>query len=63
MTGILKRFHVADEGAVTVDWVVLTAALLIFGILVASLVSQGATDASAGVGERLSAAEVPDVTF
>lgn len=63
MARFLKRFHAAENGAVTVDWVVLTAALLIFGIMVASLVSQGATNASTSIGGQLSAAEVPDVTF
>ena len=63
MNRFLKRFHDAENGAVTVDWVVLTAGLLIFGILVVSTISQGATSTAGGMGAKLSAAQVPDVSF
>ncbi|NAZ35620.1 hypothetical protein [Rubellimicrobium sp. CFH 75288] len=52
-----------EDGAVTVDWVVLTAAILLFGVLVVSMILSGATDLSGGAGARLGAAEVPAVRW
>ena len=34
MLNILKRFHKDEDGAVTVDWVVLTAAIVGLGLIV-----------------------------
>ncbi len=59
----LKRFRGDEDGAVTVDWVVLTGGVLILGILVASLIADGANDTSTGIGARLGDASVPEVTF
>lgn len=59
----LKRFRSGESGAVTIDWVVLTAALLTLGIVMATLISNGATEMSTGAGARLSNAEVPRVSF
>lgn len=54
----LARFLKSEDGAVTVDWVVLTAALVTFGIAVASTVADGATDTSSGIGAKISELEV-----
>ncbi|MCC7319811.1 MAG: hypothetical protein IT542_02410 [Rubellimicrobium sp.] len=59
----LHEFREDESGAVTVDWVVLTGGILAFGILVASMISQGATDSAGAVGSRLATAQVPDVHF
>ena len=43
---ILQNFHSDDQGAVTVDWVVLTAAIVLMGIGVLAIFGPGA-DSSA----------------
>ena len=59
----IARFLQDDGGAVTVDWVVLTAGLVGFAIVATALVVEGATDTSTGLGARLSAADVPDIAY
>jgi len=58
MLGFLKRFHHADNGAVTVDWVVLTAAMTGFGVLIALGISNAATDPAEGMGAALEGLQV-----
>lgn len=43
-----------EDGAVTVDWVVLTAGIVGLGIAVIASVAAGTTEHSSAVGERLS---------
>ncbi len=43
MLKFIKNFRRDEDGAVTVDWVVLTAALVGIGIAVVSTVSSGTT--------------------
>ena len=40
----LKTFHTAESGAVTVDWVVLCAAIVVLGITVITSITTGAVD-------------------
>ncbi len=47
-----------ENGAVTVDWVVLTAAIVGMGVLVITSVANGATDMATGVGGHLNTATV-----
>lgn len=54
MFNFFKSFRADDDGAVTVDWVVLTAAIVGLSISVIALVVGGATDQSTGVGAALS---------
>ena len=51
----LKKFIQSEDGAVTVDWVVLTAAIIGFGLAVVALIATGTTSVSSGVGASLSA--------
>lgn len=60
---LIARFSSQEEGAVTVDWVVLTAAILILGALVATSISRGAISLSEETGATLGAAEVPEIDF
>lgn len=60
---LVKRLRRDEEGAVTVDWVVLTGGLIIFGVLVATSIIAGANAAGTGAGDRLAGATVPDVTW
>jgi Flp pilus assembly pilin Flp len=49
------QFIADEDGAVTVDWVVLTAATVGLGIAVISTIGVGASDYATGVGGHLSA--------
>ena len=57
------NFLKSEDGAVTVDWVVLTASIIGLGILVVATIAGGATDVSTGVGANLSAGQVAEVDF
>ena len=56
MIKFIKNFRKSEEGAVSVDWVVLTAAIVGLGIAVLSTVSGGidslATKISSGVADE-----------
>lgn len=49
----VKSFISAESGAVTVDWVVLTAALVGLGLAVMSVVSGGVENLSTDIGQSL----------
>jgi len=49
----IKRFGKDEDGAVTVDWVVLTAALVGLGIAVLAAVEGGLSDLSNDIGGEL----------
>ena len=58
MLGIFARFKSEDDGAVTVDWVVLTAAIVGLGIAVIASVGAGALNHASGLGAHLDAKSV-----
>lgn len=58
MLKFLKSFRRREEGAITVDWVVLTAALVGLGVALIAVISAAATDKSTSVGAFLSAQEI-----
>lgn len=49
----IKTFIAQEEGAITVDWVVLTAAIVGLGVIVITTVARGATDQSSGLNDHL----------
>jgi Flp pilus assembly pilin Flp len=51
MLNFIKNFRADEDGAVTVDWVVLTAAIVGLGIAVMSTVGNGTT----ALGDTISA--------
>jgi Flp pilus assembly pilin Flp len=53
MFQILKTFRNDEDGAVTVDWVVLTAAVVGLGIAVLASVRTGASDISGDVRDTM----------
>ena len=53
MLNFIKNFRADEDGAVTVDWVVLTAAIVGLGIAVLATVRDGATDLAGDIGTRL----------
>jgi Flp pilus assembly pilin Flp len=58
MSNRLNQFLQDDDGAVTVDWVVLTAAIVGMGVVVVTTVANGALDQSSGLNSYLLDAEV-----
>jgi len=46
---MIKTFHAEEDGAVTVDWVVLTAAIVGLGIAVVTTVSNGLHSAASSI--------------
>ncbi|WP_102222598.1 Flp family type IVb pilin [Acidimangrovimonas sediminis] len=53
---LIKNFRNDEDGAVTVDWVVLTAAIVGLGIVVMNTVGGGINTAAAKLGSNLSTA-------
>ncbi|WP_341862535.1 hypothetical protein [Gymnodinialimonas sp. 57CJ19] len=53
MTNFIKNFAADESGAVTVDWVVLTAALVGLGLAVMAVVSNGVEDLSGDINTQL----------
>ena len=53
MLNLIKSFRRDEDGAVTVDWVVLTAAIVGLGIAVLASVSNGVTDLSGDIETQL----------
>ncbi|MCP3972762.1 MAG: hypothetical protein GY717_21065 [Rhodobacteraceae bacterium] len=51
---LIKNFHRDEDGAVTVDWVVLTAAIVGLGIAVLTTVGGATDDYADQIGSHLS---------
>ena len=58
MKAIVTQFIKNEDGAVTVDWVVLTAAMVGLALAVISSVTAGALNKSSGLGAQLEIQEV-----
>jgi len=54
----LNQFLVSEDGAVTVDWVVLTAAIVGLGVIVITTIAKGTTNMSSGVNAHLMTQDV-----
>ena len=54
----LKKFFAQDTGAVTVDWVVLTAALLVLGLAVTQTIAEPTKGLATDIGDTVAAMEV-----
>jgi len=50
----LKKFFVNDQGAVTVDWVVITAAVVGLTVMAAGIISDGTLGLTGSVTEYMS---------
>ncbi len=53
MTNFFKSFRKSEDGAVTVDFVVLTAAIVLLGLAVGSAIGSGATALAADIAGDL----------
>ncbi len=58
MRSMFTNFKKDEDGAVTVDWVVLTGAIVGLGIAVIASVSGGARDTASGLGANLGARSI-----
>lgn len=58
----IRAFASAEHGAVTVDFVVLTGALVSLGLLVITIVVDGVMDTTTGIEAYLLTVEVNDGT-
>lgn len=57
MSNFIKTFAADESGAVTVDWVVLTAAVVGLGLAVMFVVSGGVEDLSSDINTSLTDAD------
>lgn len=57
----IKTFAADESGAVTVDWVVLTAAIVGLGIAVIASVRTGTNDVATQIQTSLSSASITDL--
>ena len=55
MLNFIKNFRNDEDGAVTVDWVVLTAAIVLLGVAVGGSIGDGATALATDVGADIAA--------
>ena len=53
MTNFIKNFCADQDGAVTVDWVVLTAAVVVLGGVVGGAVSTGVNNLGNTIGNEM----------
>ncbi len=60
---IIENFRNDESGAVTVDWVVLTAAIVGLGIAVVASVRSGTTSVADAIDTSLSAGELDLIDF
>ena len=59
MLNFLKTFRNDEDGAVTVDFVVLTAAIVVLGLAVGNALYTGATDLAGDIQNNLQTTTVP----
>tara|TARA_A100000171_G_scaffold32401_1_gene30811 strand:- start:7 stop:195 length:189 start_codon:yes stop_codon:yes gene_type:complete len=60
MTAYIKNFAKSESGAVTVDWVVLTAAIVGLGLAVMAVVSSGVENLSGDIQTQLTDQTISD---
>ena len=63
MTALIKNFAKSESGAVTVDWVVLTAAIVGLGLAVMAVVSGGIESLSGEIATDLDAMDPESSPF
>mgnify|MGYP001025518266 FL=1 len=54
---LINNFAKSESGAVTVDWIVLTAAIVLLGGAVVGAVQTGAVSAAGGISTAMTGAE------
>ncbi|PUB16313.1 Flp family type IVb pilin [Yoonia sediminilitoris] len=59
MLNFLKTFRNDEDGAVTVDFVVLTAAIVVLGLAIGAALTRGATDLAGDIEANLTNTTIP----
>jgi len=61
----IRRFHEGESGAISVDWVVLTAGVMALGLLFVNIVKTGQDEIGSSLGGSLSssATTIPEIDF
>jgi Flp pilus assembly pilin Flp len=59
---LMNHFAKDEDGAVTVDWVVLTAAIVGLGLIVMNTIKPGVTGGAANINTKLTAAAAGNFT-
>jgi Flp pilus assembly pilin Flp len=59
----LHAFCSDESGAAAIDWVVLTGAALLLGVLAAIPIGRGAVDLSEEAGTALASLQVPEIIW
>jgi Flp pilus assembly pilin Flp len=59
---IFKNYAKDEDGAVTVDWVVLTGAIVALGLVVMSTIRPGVTGAAGTINTRITASAAGNFT-
>ena len=54
---LAKKFHEAEDGAVTVDWVVLTAAIVGLGLIVMAAIKPAISGLSTSIATEIGEAD------
>jgi len=57
LMNIFKRFQKDEDGAVTVDWVVLTAAIVGLGLIVMGAIQPAISNLSTSIANEIEAAD------
>ncbi len=58
MREVVKKFNEEDDGAVTVDWVVLTAAIVGLGIAVVAALASSTSNVATNISSEVADIEV-----
>ncbi len=61
MLNLFKNFANDESGAVTVDWVVLTAGIVVLGVIVMTTVSASVTGLATDIADQVSLTPVASV--
>jgi len=61
----IRRFREGESGAISVDWVVLTAGVMALGLLFVNIVKTGQDEIGSSLGGSLSssATTIPEIDF
>lgn len=63
MMNRIAKFSEREDGAITVDWVILTAGLVGLGTIVVLGISDGVLHVDSETGDALSKIEVQEIVF
>lgn len=60
LNGYLRRYHAQEDGAVTVDWVVLVSAIVGLSLMVLGIIWEGAYDFTLRLNAEVESIDIAD---